>query len=161
MEYTNFIVDFARRTLLNLDYMQAQADRGVEDVYPVTQLWNSLLGLVVLPRELDVNSLPETSMLQLRTEGWPQFPTTAGEEPRTVRDLVTHLRHAVAHFNVEFNTGPERAITSLTIWSQATKNGRPIKGSRGWEGRITVEDLNRLARRIADLYVKEFATTAA
>lgn len=58
MEYTNFIVDFARRTLLNLDYMQAQADRGVEDVYPVTQLWNSLLGLVVLPRELDVNSLP-------------------------------------------------------------------------------------------------------
>lgn len=36
MEYTNFIVDFARRTLLNLDYMQAQADPGVEDVYPVT-----------------------------------------------------------------------------------------------------------------------------
>jgi len=127
MEYTNFIVDFARRTLLNLDYMQAQADRGVEDVYPVTQLWNSLLGLVVLPRELDVNSLPETSMLQLRTEGWPQFPTTAGEEPRTVHDLVTHLRHAVAHFNVEFNTGPERAITSLTIWSRATKNGDPSR----------------------------------
>ena len=48
-----------------------------------------------------------------------------------------------------------------SYWSQATKNGRPIKGSRGWEGRITVEDLNRLARRIADLYVKEFATTAA
>ena len=46
MEYTNFIVDFARRTLLNLDYVQAQADRGVEDVYPVTQLWNSLLARV-------------------------------------------------------------------------------------------------------------------
>jgi hypothetical protein len=161
MEYTNFIVDFARRTLLNLDYMQALSDRGVGDVYPVTQLWNSLLGLVVLPRELDVNTLPETPMAQARAEGWPQFPTTAGDEPGTVRELVTHLRHAVAHFNVEFNPGPERAITSVTIWSQATKNGRPVKGSRGWEGRIPVEDLNRLARRIADLYVREFATTAA
>ena len=57
-------------------------------------------------------------------------------------------------------SGSEREITSVTIWSQATDKGRPVKGSRGWEGRITVEELNRLARYIADLYVKEFAPAA-
>lgn len=160
MEYTDFIVDFAQRTLRNLDHVQAQANTGVDGVYPVTQLWNSLLGLVVLPRELDVRRIPETPMVQLWAEGWPRFPTTAGDEPLTLRELVSHLRHAVAHFNVEFVSGSEREITSVTIWSQATDKGRPVKGSRGWEGRITVEELNRLARYIADLYVKEFAPAA-
>ncbi len=141
--------------------MQAQAERGVEDLYPVTQLWNSLLGLVVLPRELDVSCIPETLMAQLWAEGWPRFPTTAGDEPRTLRELVSHLRHAVAHFNVEFVSGSERELTSVTVWSQATEKGRPIKGSRGWEGRITVEELDRLARHIADLYLKTFPSAAA
>ena len=159
MEYTNFIVDLpVGRCSIWTTCRRRQI--AASRLYPVTQLWNSLLGLVVLPRELDVNSLPETSMLQLRTEGWPQFPTTAGgAQDRARSGHPSPPRGGTLQRRVQYR--PRRAITSLTIWSQATKNGRPIKGSRGWEGRITVEDLNRLARRIADLYVKEFATTAA
>jgi hypothetical protein len=51
-EYRDLIVDFAQRTLRNLDHVQAQARTGDEGVYPVTQLWNSLLGLIVLPHEV-------------------------------------------------------------------------------------------------------------
>jgi len=44
MEYTSLIHDFAERTLRNLEHIEKQERLGVDQVYPVTQLWNSLLG---------------------------------------------------------------------------------------------------------------------
>jgi len=160
MEYRDFIADFAHRTLLNLDHIQAQADSGKGDVYPVTQLWNSLLGLIVLPRERDLSRIPETAMTELRSKGWPQITTTSGDEHQSLHDLVRDLRNAVAHFNVKFNPGTDGEIMSLTIWTQEFRNRRPFQGSRRWEGRIGVSELDGLARCIANLYVKEFATAA-
>ncbi len=162
MEYTDFIADFAKRTLRNLDHVQTQALSGDEGVYPVTQLWNSLLGLIVLPRERDLSRIPRIPMTELWSEGWPRLTTTAGREHRTLHDLVSDLRRAVAHFNVEFRAGSDREITSVTMWTQDSgPNGRPILGSRRWEGQVSVEELDRLARSIAALYLKEFASTAA
>lgn len=162
MEYTtDFIADFAQRTLRNLDRVQAQASSGDEGVYPVTQLWNSLLGLIVLPRERDLRRIPRIPMTELWSQGWPRL-TAHGPEHRSLRDLVNDLRRAVAHFNVEFTAGSDREITSVTMWTQdSDSGGRPVPGSRRWEGRITVEELDRLARSIADLYIREFASTAA
>jgi len=51
--YGNLIRDFAERTIQNLNFIQAQASAADPDAYEVTQLWNSLLGLIVLPQELD------------------------------------------------------------------------------------------------------------
>ncbi len=159
MEYTDFIADFAQRTLRNLNHLQDQARRGDEGVYPVTQLWNSLLGLIVLPRERDLRRIPRTPMTELWSEGWPRL-TATGREHESLHDLVSDLRRAVAHFNVEFTAGSDREITALTVWTQSSdSNGRPVQGSRRWEGRITVQELDRLARLIADLYLKEFAST--
>ncbi len=161
MEHTDLIADFAWRTLQNLDHVQEQERLGDEGVYPVTQLWNSLLGLIVLPRERDMRRIPRTPMTELWSQGWPRL-TAAGPEHRSLRDLVSDLRRAVAHFNVEFIAGSGREITSVTMWTQnSDSDGRPIQGSRRWEGRITVEELDRLARLIANLYVENFASTAA
>jgi hypothetical protein len=160
--FGNFIVDFAKRTIRNLDFIQAQASAGDRGVYPVTQLWNSLLGLIVMPHELDaqgggIEHIPETPMTQLWSQEWPRVTVSGGTEDESLQDLVRNLRNSVAHFNVKFLTGPDNEITSVTLWNQRLgRDGAPIKGSRRWEGQINVEDLDRLARRIAEVYVGVF-----
>ncbi|MDP1794369.1 MAG: HEPN family nuclease [Acidimicrobiales bacterium] len=159
MEYSrhDFIGDFAKRTLKNLDFIQAEA--AASGVYPVTQLWNSLLGLIVLPSEADLESL-QIPMSDLWSDGWPHI-TTTGREREVLRDLMVDLRNAVAHFNVEFVPGTDREIKTVTVWTRrSNREGKPIEGTRRWEGKLTVKQLDHLARRIAAIYVKEFAHTS-
>jgi hypothetical protein len=94
--------------------------------------------------------------------GWPRVTISGPEhEHQWLSDLVSDLRNAVAHFNVEFISGADREISAVTVWTQdSDAKGRPLKGSRRWVGRITVEELDRLARLIADVYLKEFASAA-
>ena len=116
-----------------------------DEVYPVTQLWNSLLGLIVLPQERDVDRIPATRMSERWAVGWPRI-TVAGREHRTLRHLVRDLRNAVSHFNVEFEAGRDQEIHSVLVWvSVLDSDGRPKPTERGWQGRMTVEDLRQLA----------------
>ena len=86
VEYSpQFISDFARRTLLNLDRIQQAEVEGESDVFPVTQLWNSLLGLVVLPRERDENLIPDTPLADLSADGWPLIRRANGKEQHPSR----------------------------------------------------------------------------
>jgi len=157
VEYTNLTADFAKRTLQNLNYVQEGALRGEAGVYEVTQLWNSLLGLIVLPHEHVINRLPMIPMNELSPQGWPLL-TTAGDEPPSVQALVRCLRNAVAHFNVEFNAGTDGEIASVTMWNEKP---RPIPPSRVWEGVITIRELEHLARLLANTYILAFDSTAA
>lgn len=160
VEYTDLVADYAERTLRNLEYIEFRAADN-EAVYPVTQLWNSLLGLIVLPRERDVGCIPETRMAELWAAGWPLI-TVAGREHQTLRQLVRDLRNAITHFNVDFRAGSDREIEAVTVWvSELDADGRARLGERRWEGRMSIEDLRRLAGLIADVYLKQFRTTAA
>ena len=156
MEYTDLTADFAKRTLQNLDYVQEQALRGVAGVYEVTQLWNSLLGLIVLPHERVIKRLPTTPMVDFSPQGWPLL-TTVGNEPTSVQELVNWLRNSVAHFNVEFNAGTDGEIASVTMWNANTRSPH----SRVWEGVITIRELEHLARLLANTYILAFDSTAA
>lgn len=168
--YGDFIRDFTERTLRNLDFIQAQASAGDRDAYEVTQLWNSLLGLIVLPRKREleahgggIEQIPQTPMTELWSQGWPRVTVSGRAEHESLPDLVRHLRNAVAHFNVDFKPGTDSeitsvsAITSVTVWDQPVDHdGEPIKGSRRWEGQISVDDLDCLARLIAKEYLWVF-----
>ncbi|WP_027862593.1 HEPN family nuclease [Marmoricola sp. URHB0036] len=156
MEYKHLIRDFASRTLENLDHIQAQEALGNHDVHPVTQLWNSLLGLVVAPREREVGLIPRTPMPKMRAQGWPKLSTLEGSEPEDLRDFLRYLRNAVAHFNVEFGADDGGEIEWVEIWNRKGASG-PVT----WKARISVEDLEQLARRIAAMYLGGFATSAA
>lgn len=159
VEYTHFVADFSARTLRNLEFVESHSTS--DEVYPVTQLWNSLLGLIVLPRERDVERIPATRMNELWAVGWPRI-TVAGQEHRTLRHLVRDLRNAVSHFNVKFEADRDREIRSVLVWVSALdSDGRPNPAERGWEGRMTVEDLRRLAELIAKVYLAQFGATAA
>ena len=181
--YADLIVNFAERTIQNLNFLRAQASAGDPNVFEVTQLWNSLLGLIVLPHERDyegggMRHIPRTPMIELWSQDppWPRI-TVSAPDHESLHDLVRDLRNAVAHFNVEFLTGPDNKpddeITAVTVWTQGSRRkkvpdnpgrpafdplGRPVKaGNYYWEGQINVEELERLARLIADVYLRVFA----
>jgi hypothetical protein len=78
MEYKDVLADFARRTLENLSLIrgleQGQREAGVPlerlAVFPVTQQVNSLLGLVVFPKEGYSDHIPHKTLEQLVADGW-------------------------------------------------------------------------------------------
>ena len=68
MMYEEVVRDFARRTKANLLAIERLSASG-EEVYEVTQLVNSMLGLLVLPQQEFVDRIPETPLEQLRRDG--------------------------------------------------------------------------------------------
>ncbi|NMC57860.1 MAG: hypothetical protein GYA51_00475 [Candidatus Methanofastidiosa archaeon] len=61
MEYENLVVDFITRTKMNLEFIENQALKN-NKVFEVTQLINSMLGLLVFPCETYINLIPQKSI---------------------------------------------------------------------------------------------------
>lgn len=104
MEYSqeSLVLDFAERTRSNLELVAHEAQAGNASAFEVTQLINSLLGLLVFPRERFLEDIPETPLQDL--SGWMDTAVRfeAGTRPKTLRELIRVLRNGVAHFNIEF-----------------------------------------------------------
>ena len=99
-------MEIARRTEKNLGFIKAEFDRMGEDspVHVVTQLVNSLLGMVILPREQYLELLnEETDLGQLVSEGWPEWNVTKGKAD-TLGQLARHIRNATAHGRLTFSS---------------------------------------------------------
>ncbi len=101
----NDALGFAQRTRKNLAYVNLVAEGG-GDVHVVTQLVNSLLGLVVFFREQNLLEFAATTPLaDLESKGWPCVTVTMGADKcSTLKDLVSHLRNAVAHGRIHFSS---------------------------------------------------------
>lgn len=121
MNYEDLLRDFVRRMRRNPQIVR-DAEAGGVEAYEVTQLINSMLGLVVLPRESYFEQIPQKPLEELRAEGWPE-PVLEGEfgRPRNLRDLMRLIRNGIAHWNMEF-ISEGQAIRGVRIW-----NERPTK----------------------------------
>jgi hypothetical protein len=151
MQYEDVIRDFAIRTRLNLELVEASARNGKGEAYEVTQLVNSMLGLLVFPKEQYFHQIPKTPLKRLAQDGWP-VPRSSGELPdaSNLRELVRYMRNAVAHFNVEFQADQKQQITGLRLWN--SRNGR--YGPKSWEAVLSVADLREITMRFIDLIEK-------
>ena len=141
MNYESVIRDFAERTRKNLRTIEDLQAKGGE-AYEVTQLVNSMLGLLVFPRERFIDQIPQTSLSDLEADGWP-VPKVVGDFPqaRDLRELIRYLRNAIAHFNIEF-IGEK--IQSVRVWN--TKDKRTT-----WKAEIGLKELRAIAERFTDL----------
>ena len=90
------------RTETNLRAIEKLHKQGVT-VYEVTQLINSLLGLLVYPREAFLKRIPRISREAMIKIGWPLPVERIGQFP-DLRELVIKLRNGIAHCNIEFTT---------------------------------------------------------
>lgn len=94
MEYLKdkaFVGDFADRTLKNLKLVED--NKG----YEVTQLINSLLGLIVFPKERKIRPQQNTVLAQTLKNN-VVFPKSDIQDD----ELLRNLRHAISHSHILF-----------------------------------------------------------
>jgi hypothetical protein len=136
MEYQkDTFKDFARRTLANLYAVESRHKTGDKGVYEVTQLINSMLGLVTFPKEEE--RVPQLTLTELvGRRAWPAPIVLQGvgkvrgkgrgRPKTTLLQVVTALRHAVSHQLIEFRTARRQG-------------GNEIVGVRFWNNKDTWE----------------------
>ncbi len=137
---------FAERTRHNLDFVTKNKSKS--GPYEVTQLINSLLGLLVFPREKFVDSLPDYTFNDLKQKGWPlphviTYTTTYSG----LRDLLRVLRNSIAHFNLELLGDQE--IEGIRLWNINDK------GNNTWSAEMSIKELEDLAYLFLDLLERE------
>ena len=149
MDYHTLVEDFARRTRSNLEALRRLQDGGVE-VFEVTALLNSMLGLLVFPQQSYVNRLPEVPLVELAREGWPVPTFEVGHvEAQNLKQLVRMLRNAIAHFNIQFEA-PQGQISGLRLW-----NTDPRSGKVTWRVRLSTSELEAISLQFVALLLNE------
>src|SRR3972149_5100702 len=108
MDYKDLVDDFAKRTRINLAIFRRiqneypdiidkyKKDDPQIDMYEVTQLMNSMLGLLIFPREDFIGRIPYITINELEKDGWP-IPRIKGNYPqiKNLNQLVRYLRNAI------------------------------------------------------------------
>lgn len=148
MMYEDVIADFARRTEANLQTIRLLARAGgATPAFEVTQLVNSMLGLLVFPQQRYLDRIPDTPIADLASNGWP-IPKVMGDYPQVpnLRQLVRMLRNAITHCNLKFEPGVGNEIEALTVW-----NTDPRTKKVTWKARLTVADLEAITTRFIAL----------
>lgn len=99
MEYLKgnaFLGDFAQRTLKNLQVIENQNTDDAEK-FEVTQLVNSLLGLIVFPRERGINLTGYVACVSTLKKYVMNHKSNL-----TNKELMRNLRHAISHSHIFF-----------------------------------------------------------
>ena len=149
LEDRTVALGLAQRTLKNLKYIKKAAE-AAEDVHLITDLTNSLLGLVIVPKaEYEGAELWNVTLKELEKNKWPQWKITKDELGAAIEKywtptkdlgrLVAHLRNAAAHGRFEYTGEPNSLKLSkvtLVVRDKPGKN-KPVN----WEAEIGGEDL--------------------
>ena len=147
------VLDFARRTKRNLEYIESKSHDNYDlEVYEVTQLINSMLGLLVFPQQKFFDDLPEISLGELVDKGWPKINTTKGKlKEDNLQQLLRYLRNGIAHFNVRFTANTSNKLTGVSIW-----NIPQGKKMQDWEAELSLDDLRNIVYRFIELIEKKY-----
>ena len=129
--------EFISRTEKNLRAIEKLSQEG-KSVYEVTQLINSLLGLLVLPKER-FKTIPEITQETMIKEGWP-LPFGENAQVSGLKQLITNMRNAVAHFNIEF-IADKNEIVGIQFKNYGTRDEGRKKPL--WIGEYRLEPLKR------------------
>ena len=149
MMYEDVVANFAKRTMKNLQALESLQQQGA-DVFEVTQLINSMLGLLIFPREEFVGRIPKKSLPELKSEGWPVPKVSPGfRQVANLNELVRYLRNAISHFNIKFIEDGNNKICTLRVWNIETRGGK-----KTWEADLGLTDLRAIAERFTRLLLE-------
>ena len=169
MVYEDVVRDFALRTRRNLELVERLAAYE-DEAYEITQLVNSMLGLLVFPQQRYVNRIPRTPLAEIEAQGWP-VPKVRGNfrQVSDLNQLIRYLRNAIAHFNIEFIGDGQRQLAVLRVWNMAPLRDKhnqivrdpktnQIQEIKNWEAELSFADLRSITYRFIELIVAENAT---
>ena len=144
-EYTNFVKDFAERSRLNLMGLEAKERCGGE-FYEVTQLINSLLGMLVFIHE---NDIPPNTRIE-SIQGFPNVTPIVGKRKTRLSDLIEALRDAVCHGQIEQDaTGDGETITGFTFWKTRSRGKKPRPAI--WKAKYSLDEIRFIANYLTEL----------
>jgi hypothetical protein len=166
MEFNEKRLDFVRRTRANLDTTEVwRREHPRAAFHEVTHLVNSLVGLLILPKEMmDAIGAPVEAEIQAavsptgilewgvsfllqpirkRHQGVPD----PGGLPKDLRALVAGLRNAVAHYALKYGV-EEKEIVSVVF--QVRPWDREQLSSPPWDATFTIPELLAFVRRLAE-----------
>lgn len=152
MEYHSLVRDFAARTRANLDVLRKlQRSQKEIEVYEVTQLINSMLGLLVFPEQRYLSRIPQIPLRELTDRGWP-IPKIIGDYPqvRDLKALIKYLRNAIAHCNVRFVSNESRQIIGLQVWNIPPRGNKP-----NWKAELSLADIEKITDKFVQLLLDE------
>jgi len=145
-EPNDFAIEFAERTLQNLKLVN-----DAQGLFDVTQLVNSLLGLIVFPHERYWSEKAYQGYLQkeytsLVGQGWPHFPVkySSFKTRDTLKFRMTRLRNAFAHMRIQFLFDSSNMITGISVWDEWKKVER-------WRAELEISELREFAERLVNL----------
>ena len=153
-DHEKLLSDFANRTRQNLQLIREIRETQPErEAYEVTQLVNSMLGLLVFPKEHYLDEIPNKTLDELKNEGWPIPEVRHGlTEAKDLKDFLRLMRNAIAHFNVEFAQNEKGEITGLKAWNEKKIDKRKVKN---WQVELTLEQMENIALRFIDLITEK------
>ncbi|MBD3897196.1 hypothetical protein IEI94_15165 [Halomonas sp. ML-15] len=100
--YANLELEFIERTIRLIgQYTDMIQGLEFEDQLNYTLTINCLLGLIVMPKERVVTYIPKEPITNefLSTIGLKS--STIDDSIKNLQELIQHLRHAIAHFDIE------------------------------------------------------------
>jgi hypothetical protein len=162
---------FAARTLRNLDFIKEAYPNA--EVHPVTQVINSMLGLLVFPYEKEKEPLAAalssepifshaTDLLVVRDSLRSSLPAPSIEVTKFAgcKDLESffrRIRNSISHKNIEFSgADPDsRVLEDVKIILRDCPNKTIPLGPSDfdWEISMTAADLEALSRYVAAMII--------
>ncbi len=155
-------ITIARRTRKNLDFIYAAKAQGA-DVEEVTQLLNSMLGMLISLREEYFRGKSVTwdnvrhhnlQTVHISAQKRNDDADTWESYDPSFSQLITCLRHAFAHncFSLVGNESQprgKREIVGLEVWN-TPKGGK----YHTWKANLTIDDLKAIAYLFIDYLEK-------
>ena len=137
--------EFIARTQKNLIAIECLMDISCK-VYEVTQLLNSMLGLLIFPKERFFEKIKNKSWDTMVEEGWP-LPSGDNAHVSDLEELIRHMRNAVAHFNIELvNDGNEIIGIRFRSFSQPDSH----REGQYWTGMYDVASLREFVNKLSE-----------
>lgn len=129
MEYAKgieFLGDYAKRTLANLEIIEDAARLQRDDAFEVTQLANSLLAIIVFPfeRSLQPDSNATWKNVLINCVKIPKGETDVDKILQNMRNAVCHSHVLFENDNYKDKNGKSR-IKSVVFVSCKYKNKQP------------------------------------
>ena len=164
MESRNTTEGFAIRTLKNLNYIKEAWEKDRDEVngpHVVAQLGNSLLGLVVMPREdkkeKKLNAAMKKLKLHIAESEWCSIwdikQDTYEKKTKTLFVLITHLRNAAAHRRIVFSSD-KRELSEVTFAFEDQHEEKAKGIIENWRAEIGGLELHRFCCKFAEFIQK-------
>ena len=139
--------DLIKRTKANLDFIDKAKQEGNEGVYETTQLFNSLLGIIVNIREKKIrpDNFKDIELNDDVKEEWT-IPKNIGD--KTLAEFLVNLRNAVAHMDITFishNFGEIKTLEFKHKYEDKKKNKIVF-----WECTFTVEEMRKFLNKLCE-----------